>query len=297
MKAQNRIWLIGGTQESADLAQALTQQQISYVVSVTTESARSLYTDGPFGCVWVDRLTAASLPQFLQQYNIVAVLDASHPFAVEISQLAIATCKHQQIPYLRYERPHCNPESHSSSVMPHSSTAITNHQPPTAHASTDPEQRTIPNPQSPIPNSPLILDSFKSLLSSHYLTGQRVFLTTGYRSLERFKPWQDQAVLFARILPSMTALEAAIAAGFTPDRIVALRPPISADLERALWQQWQISMVVTKASGTAGGEDVKRQVAAELGVQLVVIARPEIAYPEQTSDLSVALEFCQSFCT
>lgn len=44
-------------------------------------------------------------------------------------------------------------------------------------------------------------------------------------------------------------------------------------------------------------EDVKRQVAAELGVQLVVIARPEIAYPEQTSDLSVALRFCQSFCT
>jgi precorrin-6A/cobalt-precorrin-6A reductase len=45
MKAQNRIWLIGGTQESADLARALTQQQISYVVSVTTESARNLYTD------------------------------------------------------------------------------------------------------------------------------------------------------------------------------------------------------------------------------------------------------------
>ncbi|UIE36324.1 precorrin-6A reductase [Leptodesmis sichuanensis] len=296
MKAQNRIWLIGGTQESADLAQALTQQQISYVVSVTTESARSLYTDGPFGCVWVDRLTAASLPQFLQQYNIVAVLDASHPFAVEISQLVIATCKHQQIPYLRYERPHCNPESQLSLVIRHSSTSTTRYWTPASRKSTDPGQSNIQHPTSNI-TSPLILDSFKSLLSSHYLTGQRVFLTTGYRSLERFKPWQDQAVLFARILPSMTALEAAIAAGFTPDRIVALRPPISADLERALWQQWQISMVVTKASGPAGGEDVKRQVAAELGVQLVVIARPEIAYPEQTSDLSVALRFCQSFCT
>ncbi|MGQ9870613.1 precorrin-6A reductase [Leptodesmis sp.] len=242
-------------------------------------------------------MTAASLPQFLQQYNIVAVLDASHPFAVEISQLAIATCKHQQIPYLRYERPQWNPESHSSSVIRHASTASTSHQLPTVSKSADSGQSQVPNPKSKIPNSPLLLDSFKSLLSSSYLAGQRVFLTTGYRSLERFKPWQDRAVLFARILPSVTALEAAIAAGFTPDRMIALRPPISADLERALWQQWQISMVVTKASGTAGREDVKRQVAVEPGVQLIVIARPEIAYPEQTSDLSVALEFCQSFCT
>jgi precorrin-6A/cobalt-precorrin-6A reductase len=297
MKAQKRIWLIGGTQESAELARALTQQQISHVVSVTTESARNLYADGPFGCVWIDRLTAASLPQFLQQYNIVAVLDASHPFAVEISQLAIATCKHQHIPYLRYERPQWNPEGHSSSVICHLSTSTTRYWTPAPGKSTDPGQSKIQNPKSKIQTSPLILDSFESLLSSRYLAGQRVLLTTGYRSLERFKPWQNQAVLFARILPSVTALEAAIAAGFTPDRIVALRPPISADLERALWQQWQISMVVTKASGAAGGEDIKRQVAAELGVQAIVIARPEMVYPGQTSDLSVALEFCQSFCT
>ena len=50
-------------------------------------------------------------------------------------------------------------------------------------------------------------------------------------------------------------------------------------METALWQQWRISLVVTKASGTAGGEDIKRQVAAKLGIPLIVIARPQIAYP------------------
>jgi precorrin-6A/cobalt-precorrin-6A reductase len=115
----------------------------------------------------------------------------------------------------------------------------------------------------------------------------------GYKSLHWFQPWHDRATLFARILPSAIALGAALQAGFTSERLIALRPPISAELERALWQQWQISMVVTKASGVAGGEDIKRQVAAELGVQLVIIDRPPVPYPQQTSDLQTALTFCQ----
>jgi precorrin-6A/cobalt-precorrin-6A reductase len=119
-----------------------------------------------------------------------------------------------------------------------------------------------------------------------------VLLTVGYRYLHLFSSWQERSTLFARILPSVTALGAALAAGFSSDRLIALRPPVSVDLEKALWQQWQISLVVTKASGTAGGEDVKRAVAAELGIGLIAIARPEVVYPQQTSELSRALEFC-----
>ncbi len=303
---EQRIWLIGGTQESAEIARELVQQQIPYVVSVTSESARNLYPNNPLGAIWVDRLTAASLPQFLQQHNIGAVLDASHPFAVEISQLAIATCTQWHIPYLRYERPGFKAEGRlrrersvergqraegeESWGMGHYARRLEHLRSRTQ--SSIPHSLT-PNSQFLIPTPSLAFPNFDALLTSEILIGQRVLLTTGYRSLKLFKPWQERAVLFARILPSVTALEGAIAAGFTPDRIIALRPPITADLEQALWQQWQITMVVTKASGTAGGEDVKHQVAAELGVPLVIIARPEVAYPQQTSDLSVALKFCQ----
>jgi precorrin-6A/cobalt-precorrin-6A reductase len=120
-------------------------------------------------------------------------------------------------------------------------------------------------------------------------------LTIGYRSLLYFQHWQERATLFARIMPSTQALEAAIVAGFTPSRLIALRPPISLELERSLWRQWQISLVVTKASGEAGGETVKQQVAAELKIPLVVIARPAIIYPQQTSDEAEAIAFCRRY--
>jgi precorrin-6A/cobalt-precorrin-6A reductase len=65
----------------------------------------------------------------------------------------------------------------------------------------------------------------------------------------------------------------------------------------ALWRHWDISLVVTKASGVAGGEATKRQVAAQLGIPLIVIERPVVEYPQQTSDITVALAFCQRYLT
>ncbi|MDV2993869.1 MAG: Cobalt-precorrin-6A reductase [Chroococcidiopsis sp. SAG 2025] len=246
------LWLIGGTQESAQLAETIALADLPCIISVTTESARALYPDAACLQVWVGRFTLLEIEAFVQQQGIIGVLDASHPYAVEISQTAIAVCRNFNIPYLRYERPVLTQGAAKGKF-----------------------------------------DSFESLLSGDYLQGRRVLLTVGYRPLHLFQSWQDRATLFARILPSTIALESALKAGFTNDRLICLRPPISAALEAALWRQWHISVVVTKASGAPGGEDVKRTVAAELGIDLIAIDRPTVEYLQQTSDLSVALDFCR----
>ena len=111
--------------------------------------------------------------------------------------------------------------------------------------------------------------------------------------LSQFTRWQDRAILFARILPSAIALDAALKAGFTPDRIIAIRPPLCLELETALWQHWNISLVVTKASGTAGGEDNKINLANQLNIPLIIIERPLINYPQMTQYFQSAIEFCQ----
>lgn len=238
-----------------ELAKVIAHTHLPCIISVTTESARALYPAASNLQVYVRRLNFADIRQFLQQRQIVAVLDASHPYAVEISRQAIAATQELQIPYLRYERPLLE------------------------------QDRTAGEQESR-------LDSFETLLSGSYLQGHRVLLTVGYRPLHLFQPWQERSTLFARILPSAIAMDAAYSAGFTPERLICLRPPICADLEKALWQQWKISLIVTKASGTPGGEDTKRTVSADLGIPIVVIDRPVIEYPQQTSNLSTALEFC-----
>ncbi|MGL5943927.1 MAG: cobalt-precorrin-6A reductase [Waterburya sp.] len=249
---QGKIWLIGGTSDSVTIANIFTTEKILFVVSVTTQTAQFLYpgkVQVAVGC-----LNQESIQSFCQEQNIKAIVDASHPYAVEISQQAIAVSTKLNIPYLRYER---------SNYQPANSTAT----------------------------NVIELESFEALLTGKYLEQQRVLLTVGCKVLPQFQTWQTEATLYARILPKLESLKTALAAGFTSDRLIALRPPISLAMETALWQQWEISLVVTKASGSAGGEDIKRQVAANLNIPLIIITRPPIVYPQQTSSLQALLAF------
>ncbi|MEM0979778.1 MAG: cobalt-precorrin-6A reductase [Cyanobacteria bacterium P01_H01_bin.58] len=270
-----RLWVIGGTQESRQLVQALSPVPVpmnvisetgSLLVSVTTMAARQLYPTLPEANIWVGCLTPESGDTFIQKHEISAILDASHPFATTISQLAIALAQQYQLPYLRYERPIIE----------------------APHVADWSDRAGRPGN--------LHLSQLAEVFTGQYLAQERTLLTLGYRFLEHFAPWQSVGILFARILPSEPALTAALAAGFTSDRIIALRPPITADLEKALWQQWGITQVVTKASGHAGGETQKQAIAAALGVRLLRIARPSITYPHQTHSLEIALQFGHQHC-
>jgi precorrin-6A/cobalt-precorrin-6A reductase len=249
----NQIWLIGGTSESITLAKNIAAKNIPCLITVTTEAALNLYPQHPLIKMRVGFLTDSLIEDFFIQEKVIAIVDLSHPYAVEISRLAMRISQEKNLPYLRYERP-----LHSEKA-----------------------------------DGIINFESLEKLIASDYLLGKRVLLTIGCKALPLFKPLQDHCLLFTRILPTINALEIAIESGFTSDRIFAFRAPVSLALETALWQHWQVELVVTKASGKAGSEDVKRLVAQNLGVSLIVINRPQIVYPHQTSDLNEVLEFCE----
>ncbi|MCS6783007.1 MAG: precorrin-6A reductase [Gloeomargarita sp. SKYBB_i_bin120] len=207
--------------------------------------------------VLVTHLTPENIHGFVRDYQITRILDMSHPHAAQISQLAIACAAQYHLPYLRYERP-------------------------------------------PVPDSSSHCFYWRDLdeLFSRYSFGrERILVTLGYRQLPRLKPYWGEHSWFVRILPDPVALTTALEVGFLPQHIIALWPPVSYELERALWQQWGITQVIAKASGAPGGEAVKHQVAQELGVVLHLLQRPAVSYPQQTDDLAVALAFARGETT
>lgn len=254
-----RVWLIGGTSDSVEIAKVLVASQTYFVVTVATIAAQSLYPDE---CeIAVGSMDVDQMKFFCRQNEITLIVDASHPYADLVSLQAIATANTLNISYLRYER-ECYQNPCSKQIRSNMANIIE-------------------------------LDSFERLLTSSYMQDQRVLLTVGCKILPHFQSWQGQATLFARVLPHISSLETALAAGFTSDRLITIRPPLSVALEKALWQQWNISLVITKASGIAGGEDIKHQVAADLNIPLIVITRPQVSYPRQTSSTAEVLTFCQ----
>jgi precorrin-6A/cobalt-precorrin-6A reductase len=258
------LWLIGGTQESRHCVEGLLAQWPAgspLLITVTTPSARSLYPEHPGVSIQVGKLNADQAGALIRQHSITAILDASHPFATEISTLAIALAQRYDLPYLRYERSQATPL----------------HQPWQDSAHRAGLER---------------FTDIQQVLCDDYLAPQeRTLLTLGRRWLPLFQPWQERTTLFARVLPMAEAVAAAISAGFTRQRLIALHPPVTPALETALWQQWNLTQVITKASGAPGGETTKQAIAAQLGIRLLVIDRPILAYPLQTDCLKAAIAF------
>jgi len=106
------ILLLSGTSEGPKLAQALLEAGFdSIIATVTRPEAREHLFGHLHGAITVlaQGFTAASLRDFLAQHRIGLVLDATHPFAVRITQMASAVCRQLGTPYVRYERPDWEP--------------------------------------------------------------------------------------------------------------------------------------------------------------------------------------------
>ena len=99
----SRILVLGGTTEASQLAHALAEAGVDAIFSYAgrTEApiAQPLPTRvGGFG-------GAAGLLAWLREQRITQVVDATHPFAAQMSCHAIAACGEAGIPLLALERP------------------------------------------------------------------------------------------------------------------------------------------------------------------------------------------------
>jgi precorrin-6A/cobalt-precorrin-6A reductase len=97
------ILILGGTAEARELAAALHQSGIPIVSSL---AGRVTNPRLPPGQVRIGGFGGpAALARWLRERHIVAVVDATHPFAERISQSATAACSEAAIALLRLERP------------------------------------------------------------------------------------------------------------------------------------------------------------------------------------------------
>lgn len=103
------VLLLGGTSDASLLARRLHQDAVpavfSYAGATRSPAAQPLPTrSGGFGGV-------PGLVQFIRTHGISHVVDATHPFAAQMSRNACAACVQTGIPLLALERPAWQPEA------------------------------------------------------------------------------------------------------------------------------------------------------------------------------------------
>lgn len=235
------ILVLAGTAEGRHLVSLLGQRGWPVIASVTSSyGAEMISSHGSEVTVIEGQLDQGKFTSLIKDKEVKAVVDATHPFAQQISRLAMQTSAGLQIPYLRLDRPSLLPEH--PLVKPVSSLEQM-------------EEYFLPDQKV-----------FSTLGSRH--------LPQLFAMIKR-----KQAKLTARVLATREAIQVCEELGLQPDQIMAIKGPFSEEFNKEMFRHSGAELIITKESGKVGGLDTKIEAALELNIPILIWTRPIIEYP------------------
>lgn len=106
-----RVLILGGTGEAYDLAEAIDARLGDNVALVTALAGRTTDPRQPVGQVRLGGFGGtAGLKTYLQDTAVDCVIDATHPFAAQMTEQAYTACQQIDVSYLRLDRPAWAPQ-------------------------------------------------------------------------------------------------------------------------------------------------------------------------------------------
>lgn len=235
------LWVFSGTRDGNALARQLADQGHHVLVSTASAyGAAQLRQDYPDLPLVSGRMGLERRRQLLTTCQARAIIDATHPYATDMSRQLMQLADELNLPYLRFERP--------DTPLP-ASAIICDSMAQAAERAINTGRRIFLASGSK--DLPGILNS----------------------------PGAGQCDWFLRLPPDPVQVERALALGIPQDHICAMQGPFSQTFNESLWRDWGIDCVISKASGVAGGFPAKAAAAEALGIPLIVIRRPVLEYP------------------
>lgn len=246
------ILVLAGTSDARELAVRIKESGYELLSTVVTDSAAKSMEEAGLP-VQVGRLTAQDLVSLIAGKGVHCVVDATHPFAEEASKNAMAAAQEAGVPYIRYER-----ESLSASGS----------------------------------EKLIVVEDYVQAAELAAEKKGVIMLTTGSKTLKIFTDrllGLPDTTLVARMLPRLDNMQKCEELGLEQKNIVAMQGPFSKDLNKALYDHYKVTLMITKESGKVGAFDEKVEAALEMGIETIVIGRPKIEYGTKFSDYDSVL--------
>ncbi len=101
---ENKILIYAGTTEGRRLAEFLVKREVSVHVCVATEYGESLLPEGSNITTTHERMDENQMIEFINEYHPSYVVDATHPYAIEVTENLQNACEKAGVPYLRILR-------------------------------------------------------------------------------------------------------------------------------------------------------------------------------------------------
>lgn len=234
------VMVMAGTNDAANIIKKLKNvKEINILATTTTEYGGDIAKSAGADDVISKGLNKEELVETIKEKSINLLVDSTHPFASQATLNAIKASENVGIKYIRFERPSID-----------------------------------------IIDDPLVHKVFsfqEASAKASKLTDGRVLHLSGVSTLKHVVDAIDSSHVFARVLPSVDSIQQCLDLGLKQENIIAMQGTFSKKFNKALMKEYNISLIITKESGESGGFTSKINASLELGLDIVVVTRPEIS--------------------
>lgn len=248
------LLIFAGTTEGRKLSECLAEAGIAHTVCVATEYGEIVLKPHSLVTVHQGRMNQEEIEKFLQSWQFAAVIDATHPYATEVTASIKAALdqvnKSGDTSYMRLKR----------EQVPYDESGVTFFQTNEACA--------------------------KALEAA----SGNVLLTTGSKDLSTYCTSELKDRLYVRVLPAVESISLCAKHGIHGKQVIAMQGPFTLEMNEAVIRQFDISCLVTKESGRTGGFPEKLEAAKRTGTQVFVIGCPKEAEGDSFTEICAKLE-------
>ncbi|MFA6807786.1 MAG: precorrin-6A reductase [Eubacteriales bacterium] len=248
MKKKPVFWIIAGTSEGRELVEKIAATEAEIFVFLATEYGKTLIYPKPNVHISAKRLDREEMESFINSVHPDCVIDATHPYAREVTENIYTACLKTKVRYLRVLRPKIEFDLSNEAVN---------------------------DDQVDRENSEIVfVDSTKEAADFLNHTTGKILLASGSKEIHFFTGISDfENRIYARVLPMEGVIEKCTSLGIKSSQLICMQGPFSKELNLEILKAIEAKYIVTKESGTRGGFKEKILAAQELGVKAVVIRR------------------------
>ncbi len=251
------IGLILGTSEGKEILRKLNRFTDDLFVTTATSYGEELLKDYKYKYINSSPLTKAELEKKLTTYRVTTLIDASHPYATEITENTKKICKERNIHYIRYERPSVIKE-----YLKYKNVEL------------------IEN-----------LEDLKEILIKYGINGT-ILNTTGSKNVDKFINLKIPNRIVHRVLPTVESIEKCLNSGVKVEDIIAIKGPVGLELNTAFIKECRAVALILKDSGIAGGTEEKIIAAINEGILVFVVKRKDSSNSDtKFSDIDKLIEY------
>lgn len=247
------IGFVLGTSEGNEILEKVNKITDNIVVSTATNYGGELLKKYKFKHLNTQPLDEEKFKKLIEDFNIKLFVDASHPYAKEVSKTLIKTCDDLNIEYVRYER-----KSHLDNIC---------------------DDKIIK------------IDSYEELPAALKDIEGNVLNTTGSNNAGLINSLNIKNRILHRVLPLPNILQKLIDSGIKIEDIIAIKGPFGKEINDGIIKEYKIKAIITKDSGIEGGMKEKIESALENNTKIIVINRSVVKYKRIYENIDDLIKF------